>query len=93
MKGGQARLQLKGNDQAEGNAWEQHIYQRLDWLHEEAELQEEANRYEEEMALEKEGAGSRKTGQPERAPVQYSGWLKKKSPKKYAGMQVQILVK
>jgi hypothetical protein len=92
MKGGQARLQLKCADQAEASNWEQHIYQRLDWLHEESELQDEADRYDEEMSLEKNksgkgGAGSG-SGGGEHAPVQLSGWLKKKSPKKYTGLQV-----
>lgn len=87
MKGGQARLHLKCADHAEATNWEQHIYQRLDWLHEEKELQEEADRYDEEMALENNSA--RKTGPADREPVQVSGWLKKKSPKKYAGLQVR----
>ena len=87
MKDGLARLHLKCADQAEASNWEQHIYQRLDWLHEEKELQEEADRYDEEMALENNAV--RKTGPGDREPVQVSGWLKKKSPKKYAGLQVQ----
>lgn len=90
MKGGEAKLQLKAADQTEASNWEQHIYQRLDWLHHESELQLAADQYEEEREKERQQAGEVGVGAADKAlvPVLFSGWLKKKSPKKYAGLQV-----
>ena len=77
-------------------------------LHHESELQDLADRYEEEMQRDVGGGQQQSQGQGPQsdgdahssssgdgssttaaAPVLYSGWLKKKSPKKYAGMQVR----
>lgn len=77
-----AKLQLKADSEAEGRRWEQHIFERLDWLQHEKQLQEEALRYAEEVS--KKGTVQTDMGEP----VAYAGWLKKKSPKKYAGLQV-----
>lgn len=85
MIGSGAKLQLKANDQAEGSLWEQHIYQRLDWLHHENELQELAERYDKEMEKDKNNLSGEDI-----VMVEFSGWLKKKSPKKHAGLQVRL---
>jgi hypothetical protein len=44
-----------------------------------------ADRYDEEMDKDKTTSDT-----DNRAPVHVSGWLKKKSPKKYSGLQVKF---
>jgi hypothetical protein len=78
MNGGE-ELYLKGSDGRDAGRWKVAVDERMKWIENERQLIEAAK----EAALENPVA-------PATPLVSYKGWLMKKSPHKYGGMQVFI---
>lgn len=83
MKGGEC-ISIKSNDWKESSKWVFGINQRIEWIDQEIMLEEQLQSVAAAVGF-NGGAGV----QP---PVSLSGWLQKKSPHKYAGLQVSSLI-
>lgn len=79
MKGGE-ELNLKGNDGRDASRWVLAIQERMDWVQREKELAEAG------MAT-----LAKSTDSSDEKLIKFSGWLMKKSPHKYGGMQERFV--
>jgi hypothetical protein len=77
MKGGE-EFNMKGNDGRDAAKWNTAIQARMDWLRSEREMVEAA----------KATMTESDSSNPRPKMIKHSGWLMKKSPHKYRGMQV-----
>jgi hypothetical protein len=80
MTGGE-ELNLKGNDAREASRWVLAIQERMDWVQRERELAEAGRAAIAQAAAEPTDDRS----------IKQSGWLMKKSPHKYGGMQERFV--
>lgn len=78
MNGGE-ELNLKGNDGRDASRWVAAIQERMDWVQREKELTEEGM------------ASLAKSTDSTENSIKLSGWLMKKSPHKYGGMQERFV--
>jgi hypothetical protein len=79
MKGGE-ELNLKGNDARDTSRWVIALQERMDWVNREKELAEAG------MAT-----LAQATDSSDEKSIKFSGWLMKKSPHKYGGMQERFV--